>query len=204
VTEHPAIEDAEKAEDTEKAEESAHPHEQVRRSPLKRLAARGAWVQRVPGRWVWAASVVASVALVAALFVFMYRPLSQTGDDAAKSAVTAATEGTAAVYSYASDTIDRDVAAAKSHLTGDFLTQYEKDSATGAVAAAKSKAVRTTGVVTGAAVKQLRPDSADVLVFLNLTSATEDAPATQLTAGSLVVTLAKVDGKWLISAMKPV
>ncbi|MDT5096133.1 MAG: Mce-associated rane protein [Mycobacterium sp.] len=185
ASEAPSIEDVEETETAHKAERTSR----VVRVPLSAL--------------VWGVAVLVSVGLLVGLGYFWWWPDRQTTDTVQQAVRDTAKDGVTAVYSYASDTIDRDIANAKSRLTGDMLTEYEKNASSGAVAAAKSKAVRATGVVTGAAVKQLRPDSADVLVFLNLTSATQDSPATQLGTGSLMVSLSKVDGKWLISAMQP-
>lgn len=182
--------------------ESADSDDEVRPGRMTRIRAL---VGRVRGgRWRWAGAVVAAVALFAALAYFLYWPDQQMDEDAARSAVTAASEGTIAVYSYASTSVDRDIAAAKSHLTGEFLTQYERD-ASGAVASiAKQKAMKTNAAVTAAAVSQLRPDSADVLVFMNQTTTTLDSPGPSMASRSVMVTLSKVDGKWLISSIKPV
>lgn len=176
-----------------------------RRKAVKRFA--GGLARRVQsrlGRGLWVVLVVGSVSLVAALAYFVYRPDQQTDAAAAKSAIAAASEGTVAVYSYASNTVDHDIASAKSHLTGDFLAQYEREASTGVAAVAKQKPMKTSAAVVGAAVSRLRPDSADVLIFLNQTTTAMGAPGPSMSAGSLLVSVSKVDGKWLISAMKPV
>jgi Mce-associated membrane protein len=176
-----------------------------RRDAVKRFA--GKLARRLPsrlGRGLWVALVVGAVSLLAALAYFVYRPDQQTDAAAASSAITAASEGTAAVYTYASNTVDRDIAAAKSHLTGDFLAQYDHEATTAVAAVAKQKPMKTSAAVVGAAVTRLRPDSADVLIFLNQTTTIVGAPGPAMSVGSLLVSLSKIDGKWLISAMKPV
>ncbi|MBV8967429.1 MAG: twin-arginine translocation pathway signal [Mycobacteriaceae bacterium] len=175
------------------------------RGRLRRLA--GTITRRLPDRLgpaVWIVLVVASLALFASLAYFMYRPDKQTDDAANRAALAAASEGTVAVYSYASNTVDRDIDAAKTHLTGDFLAQYERDSKTGVAAVAKQKPMKTSATVVAAAVSQLRPSSAEVLIFLDQTTTTVGAPGPTMSVGSLVVSLSKVNGKWLISAMKPI
>ena len=179
-----------------------------RRDAVKRFA--GSLARRLRGRlgrglWVlWVVLVVGSVSLVAALEYFLYRPDQQTDAAAESSAIAAASDGTVAVYTYASNTVDHDIAAAKSHLTGDFLAQYDREAASGVAAVAKQKPMKTSAAVVGAAVSRLRPDSADVLIFLNQTTTAVGAPGPSMSVGSLLVSLSKVDGKWLISAMKPV
>jgi Mce-associated membrane protein len=49
----------------------------------------------------------------------------------------------------------------------------------------------------------LRPNTASVLVYINQSTTTADNPEPMLTASSVVVTMSKVDGKWLISAFNP-
>jgi Mce-associated membrane protein len=200
VTEQPSIEQVEKTGHDESADD-----DQVGRAPMKGVARRLARrLQSRLGPLMWLLPAVACVLLFAGLAVFVYRPDQQTDDAAARSAITAASDGTVAVYSYASNTVDRDIASAKSHLTGDFLAQYEREAKNGVEAVAKQKVMKTSAAVVGAAVSRLRPDSADVLVFLNQTTTTVDAPGPSMSVGSLIVSLSKVDGKWLISAMKPV
>ena len=176
-----------------------------RREAVKRFA--GSLARRVQsrlGRGRWVVLVVSAVSLVAALAYFMYRPDQQTDAATAKSAIAAASDGTVAVYSYASNTVDHDIASAKSHLTGDFLAQYEREASKSVAAVAKQKAMKTSAAVVGAAVSRIRPDSADVLIFLDQTTEAVGAPGPSMSVGSLLVSLSKVDGKWLISAMKPV
>ena len=72
------------------------------------------------------ASVIAAVGLAACLFVLQYRPDRQIDDAAAQRAIQAASDGAVASLSYSSESMDRDFARAKSHLTGDFLAYYDK------------------------------------------------------------------------------
>ena len=166
--------------------------------------ADGKRVVRVPlSALIWVALVVASVGLLVGLFFFQYRPDQQTNDAAAQSAVAAAKDGTVAVYTYSANTIDHDIASAQSHLTGDFLSQYKQYVQSPAPTDAKKNAVKTAATVVGAALMDMHPGSAQVVLFINQTTMSAQNPATSLASRSIVVTLAKVDGKWLISSMKP-
>jgi Mce-associated membrane protein len=148
--------------------------------------------------------VVASATLAACLLYFQYLPDRDTDAAAAKSALTAASEGTVAILSYSPETLDRDFSSAKSRLTGDFLSYYSKFTEQIVAPAAKQKSVKTNAVVVRAAVSELHPDSAVVLVFVNQSTVSKDRPEPSLTSSSVLVTLTKADGKWLISSFNPV
>jgi Mce-associated membrane protein len=60
-----------------------------------------------------------------------------------------------AMLTYAPETVDSDVAAARSHLTGNFLSYYETFSRQVVAPASKQKALKTTADVVGAAVADL-------------------------------------------------
>jgi Mce-associated membrane protein len=107
-----------------------------------------------------------------------------------------------AVLSYAPDNLDRSFAKAKSYLTGNFLAYYTKF--TEQIAAiAQQKQVTETAQVVRAAVSELHPDSAVVLVFINQTATSKAKPEPQTTASSARVTVTKVKGSWLISQLDP-
>ncbi len=153
---------------------------------------------------VWTALVVASMLTLAGLLYFQYRPDRQTDDAAAQAAVAAAKDGTAAVYTYSADTLDRDISSAKSYLTGDFLSEYQQYAQSPATAATKQNAVKTTATVAGAAPVEVHPGTAEVLVFVNQSTTSAQSPGPMQASRSVLVTLLKVDGKWLISSLKPV
>lgn len=147
---------------------------------------------------------VASAALAACMLYFWYRPDQATDAPAAKSAITAASEGTVAILSYSPDTFDRDFASAKSHLTGDFLSYYDHFTQQIVAPAARQKSVKASAVVVRAAVSELHSDSAVVLVFVNQSTVSADRPEPNLNSSSVLVTLTKGHGTWLISSFNPV
>ncbi|WP_372509605.1 twin-arginine translocation pathway signal [Mycobacterium alsense] len=153
---------------------------------------------------VLALLMIASLALFGALYWFSYRPDRATDAAAAKAAIAAASEGTVAVLSYSPDTLDRDFSSAKSHLTGDFLSYYDQFTQQIVAPAAKQKSVKTTAVVLRAAMADLRPDSAEVLLFVNQSTQSKDRPEPTFTNSSVSVKLTKANGKWLISSFNPV
>lgn len=148
--------------------------------------------------------LLASGGLAVWLYFKQYRPDEQTDHAAAQAAVNAAKDGTVALLSYKPDTLDQDFAAAKSHLTGDFLNYYDEFTRQIVTPAAKEKAVTTTAQVVQAAVSEIHPNSAVVLVFVNQSTTSKDRPDPSMAASSVLVSMTKVDGKWLITKFEPV
>ena len=148
--------------------------------------------------------LLVSGALAAWLYVDQYRPDEQTDAAAAQTAVDAARDGTVALLSYKPDTLNQDFAAAKSHLTGDFLNYYDQFTRQIVTPAAKEKALTTTAQVVGAAASELHPNSAVVLLFVNQATTSKDRPDPAMASSSVLVSLTKVHGKWLITKFQPV
>ncbi len=205
-------EEAEEADEADETEEAAEAKPVKRFSKYgKKLAGRKRRTGGVNGFWrgrVFSTSlallVVASAALAAALLYFQYRPDRATDAAAAKSAIAAASEGTVAILSYSPETLDRDFASARSHLTGDFLSYYNQFTDQIVAPAARQKSVKTTALVVRAALTELHPDSATVLVFVNQSTVSADRHEPSLSASSVLVKLTKADGKWLISSFDPI
>jgi Mce-associated membrane protein len=151
-----------------------------------------------------AVALIASASVAAWLYFSEYRPDQATGPDAAKVALDAATKGTVALLSYSPESLDKDFAAAKSHLTGDFLSYYTQFTEQIVAPAAKQKAVKTTASVVRAGVSELRPNSASVLVFVNQNTTSKENPDGAFAVSSVKVSLTKIDGAWLISSFDPV
>lgn len=148
--------------------------------------------------------LASSVALTIVLYVTQHRADTATDPAATSAVVRAASEGTAAVLSYKPDTLTQDLATAKSHLTGEFLTYYGKFSDEILMPAARERAVSTKASAVRAAAAEMHPDSAKVLVFVDQTTTSQDRPDAAQSASSVVVSMTKTDGKWLISAFEPV
>ena len=145
-----------------------------------------------------------SGALATWLYVVQYRPDEQTDTAAAQTAINAARDGTVALLSYKPDTLNQDFAAAKSHLTGDFLNYYDQFTKEIVTPAAKEKALTTTAQVVGAAATELQPNSAVVLLFVNQATTSKEQPDPAMASSSVLVSLTKVHGTWLITKFQPV
>ncbi|MEV0248086.1 twin-arginine translocation pathway signal [Nocardia sp. NPDC050712] len=162
------------------------------------------FLRAAPGAVALAVSTIAVVLAAATLVWSQYLPDRHTGDTNSAAALAAAKDGTVALLTYAPETLDRDFASAKSHLTGDFLTYYGQFTDQIVTPAARSKSVKTSAVVVRAAVSDLRPEAATVLVFINQTTTSSEKPEPAMTASSVRVALTKVEASWLISSFDPV
>jgi Mce-associated membrane protein len=148
--------------------------------------------------------LLASAGVATWLYFHQYRPDQQTTDAAANVALDAAKNGTVALLTYSPESLDKDFAAAKSHLTGDFLSYYTQFTEQIVTPAAKQKAVKTSAAVVRAAVSEIHPDSAVVLVFINQNTTSKENPDGSFAASAVKVGLKKINGTWLISAFDPV
>jgi Mce-associated membrane protein len=153
---------------------------------------------------VLALLLVVSGALAAWLYVVKYRPDQQTDAAVAQSAVDAARDGIVAVLTYKPETLSQDINAAKSHLTGDFLNYYDQFTRDVVTPAAQEKKLTTTAQVVGAAVSELHPKSAVVLLFVNQATVSKDRPDPAMASSTLLVSLTKLHDKWLISKFQPI
>ncbi|OBK39639.1 hypothetical protein A5658_23910 [Mycobacterium sp. 1245111.1] len=160
-------------------------------------------------RLTWRSTLLALIVVAAAVsaslvFFCQYRPERQTGDAVRHEAVQAASDGAVAVLSYASESLELDFARAHKHLTGDFLSYYDRFTGQVVTPAARKSHIKTTAQVVRVAASDVRPGSAVVLVFINQVTMSHDRPEPALNSSAVRVGLTKVDGVWLISSFDPV
>jgi Mce-associated membrane protein len=129
---------------------------------------------------------------------------SEQGAQAARAeSVRAAIDGTVALLSYRPDTVQKDLDAAKSRLTGTFLTAYTSLTNDVVIPGSKQKQISAVATVPAAASTAATADHAVVVLFVNQTIIVGQSAPTS-TASSVRVTLDKVVGRWLISQFDPV
>jgi Mce-associated membrane protein len=170
----------------------------------KSLIRRG--VGALVARWrlvTLTVAVVAAIALASASFFSQYRPNQQTNDSAVHAVIKAASDGTVALLSYSPETIDNDVAAGKSHLTGELLKYFSGFTQYFVTPAVRQQGIKATAAVLRAAAADMHPNSAVVLIFVHQTTTTKDKPDPVLSVNSVRVTLTKVNGSWLIAKFEP-
>lgn len=180
----------------EQEADSPAPIERVRRGVPPR-------VRRI-GAVVLAVLLLISGGVATWLYFKQYRPDQQTDAGVVQAVTGAASDGTRALLSYAADSLDNDFAAAKSHLGGDFLSYYDQFSKQSIAPVAKQKSMKSTAKVTGAAVSELHPDSAVVLVFVDRVTTTKDSPQPSVAVTSVLVGMSRINGNWLITKFTPV
>lgn len=171
-----------------------------------RLAAIRRRAHRYLARWrsiVATTLVIAAVGVAAGVYFFLYRPDQRVGDAAARRAIQAASDGATAALSYSYEHLNRDFNNAKSHLTGDFLTYYSKFADEAVAPMAQKGQLTASAKVIRAAVSELHPNSAVVLVFVDQTTASVHKKDPEKTQSSILVTLTKVNGSWLIAKFDP-
>jgi Mce-associated membrane protein len=160
------------------------------------------------GRRLLASALTVALAVSGAVIVWLYlevyQPDRQSSPAVANTVVKAASAATVAVLSYKPDTAQSDFATAKEHLTGGFLTYYDQFTQQVVAPAVQQKGVRTNATVVQAAISDLQPDSAVVLLFVNQATSSAQNPEPSMTASSVKVGLRKVHGDWLISSFDPV
>jgi Mce-associated membrane protein len=138
------------------------------------------------------------------LYFERYQPNRQTDPSVARAVISAASDGTVALLSYSPESLDKDFATAKSHLSGDFLSYYNQFTDQIVGPAAKEKSLKTTARVIGAAVSELHPNSAVVLVYVDQSTTSKDRPDPSESASSVLVSVTRVNGNWLITKFDPI
>ena len=181
-------------------------HADVESAGLEDVTAAGARVRRVqrlvPA--VLAVLLVVSAAFAGTAYFVWYRPDHQVGTVSADTVVKAASDGAVAMLTYAPESMDKDFANAKAHLTGDFLNYYTKFTETVVTPAVKEKAVKTQATIARAAVSELHQDTALVLAFINQVTVSKQNPDGSFAQSSVKIGMSKVNGNWLISAFDPI
>ena len=122
---------------------------------------------------------------------------------AAIESVVAAKDSTIVLLSYKSDSVEKDLEAAKARLTGKFKDSYSQLINDVVIPGAKRGHISTTAAVPAAVSVSASPDHAVTLLFVNQTAVVDKEPPSD-TASSVRVTLDKVGGRWLISGFDPV
>ena len=142
--------------------------------------------------------LVASTGFCAGYFFFVYRTDLQTDDAVAHQVIKVASDGAVALLSYSPGTLTQDFNNAKSLVTEDYLAYYQQFAEKIVGPAAMRGQVTTTATVIRAAVSELHPNSAVVLVFLKQKIASKEKPQPVVTSSKIEVSLTKVNGRWLI------
>jgi Mce-associated membrane protein len=137
--------------------------------------------------------------LAVAAGLLKWKDSSVRNTDLARSqSVVAARDSAVAVLSFRFDTVDRDVAAARERLTGEFRDIYTQRTQEELIPNAKERHVSATALVPGGASESATHNHAVVLLFVNQIIKIGDAAPANATS-SVRVTLDKIGERWLVS-----
>lgn len=122
-------------------------------------------------------------------------------DEAATAAVREEVEaGVKAIFSYDYSNLARTERAADSVLVGDAVVQYEASFAAARRQAQEQKLVRTT-TIRSTGVRELRGDTARLLVFLDQQTLRTETNEQNSSAAVLDIRAVKSDGRWKIASL---
>jgi Mce-associated membrane protein len=192
------------AEDTEQAEaaisDEADAEDEAQEGKPAKAKLRISWPQVV------AYGLLPGLALVLAAaggFLKWQDSSARAAQLARIESVAAAKDSTIALLSYKSDTVEKDLEAAKNRMTGAFKESYSQLINDVVIPGAKKGHISTTATVPAAASVSATANHAVTLLFVNQTAVVDKDPPTD-TVSSVRVTLDKVAGRWLISGFDPV
>ncbi|OAK56213.1 hypothetical protein A3K89_17185 [Rhodococcoides kyotonense] len=162
------------------------------------------WTPKVRRTALIVLAVLAAVSVVAMV-------MARQADGRAQSRIAAEQDGRAfavevvpKLLSYEFDTAEAHFAEVLDDLGGDFKTQFEEVGRTVIVPSARDRQVVTTAEVIESAVVKSEDNSAELLLFLNQTTTSSDAPETKLDGSRVHVRVERSDDRWLITEMTPV
>jgi Mce-associated membrane protein len=155
---------------------------------------------------VFAYGILPGLALVLALGAGYFRWSTGSADDLALAraeSVQAAREDAVALLSYHADSVDKDLAAARERLTGEFKDAYAELTRQVVVPGAKEKHISSVAKVNAAASVSVTDNHAVALVYVDQTVTIGTGAPTD-TQPVVRMTLDKVNGRWLVSRFDPV
>lgn len=129
--------------------------------------------------------------------------VARTTQETGNQAVAAAKDIVPAMLSYKPDTVDQDLAAPRTRMTGAFKDSYAKLITDIVAPGAKRGKISAVATVPGAALVSANDHNAEVLVFVDQTTTVDTGPPTN-TASSVKVSLQKIGQQWFLSGFVPI
>lgn len=198
-------EDVKAAEELDSATEVAQQESDVTESSTGVQPKAGRATRSIAWSRVWAYGILPALALALAVGAGYLKWSAGAADDLARArteSVQAARDDTVALLTYHADTVDKDLAAARERLTGEFKDAYGELTRQVVVPGAKEKHISSVAKVNAAASVSVTENHAVALVYVDQT-VTIGAGAPTDTQPVVRVTLDKVDGRWLVSRFEP-
>ncbi len=124
-------------------------------------------------------------------------------ESGASETVKAASEATTAMLSYKADSVEQDLHAAQTRLTGSFKDSYVQLTNDVVIPGAKAQHISAVARISAAGSSSVTPNHAVVLLFVNQTVVIgKEAPTD--TASVVRVSMDRVGDRWLVSAFEPI
>ena len=108
------------------------------------------------------------------------------------------------LLSYNSDTVDDDLARAAEGASGTFQDSFAEFGSKTVAPQSKEQGISTKARVVDVGVRSVAADRAELLMFVDQITTSIARPAPASTSSRVEVTLDRVEGTWLVSAMTPV
>jgi Mce-associated membrane protein len=159
-------------------------------------------------------AVVVAIVVAVLLAVVAQRVSAQTASNhgqgvdisgpAAQAIEATASSEVRATLTYSYQTLQANFATAEKGLTPAFRTSYEHTTATSVTPlATKYHAISSATVIAGG-VSAATSDTATVLLFVDQTVRNTQLKTPRLDQSRLVVSMQKIDGRWLVSQLSPI
>lgn len=171
-----------------------------------RLVSRRSAARRVGDRRRRRAQSLIAVAvalLLLATVSYVHARLDAT-EAGGHDARTSASSSIQRLLSYSPSTSEEDVSKDLNLLTGTFRSEFENLMLHKVVPAAKAAGITARATVTGSAVVSETPDRAVLLLFVSVSSSTDDAAEPSVAASQVRVNVDKEGGSWRISKIQPI
>ncbi|OBK98174.1 hypothetical protein [Mycobacterium sp. 1165178.9] len=198
-------EDVKAAEELDSATEVAQQESDATQSSTGVRPKAGGATRSIAWSRVLAYGILPALALALAVGAGYLKWSAGAADDLARArteSVQAARDDTVTLLTYHADTVDKDLAAARERLTGEFKDAYGELTRQVVVPGAKEKHISSVAKVNAAASVSVTENHAVALVYVDQT-VTIGAGAPTDTQPVVRVTLDKVDGRWLVSRFEP-
>lgn len=151
---------------------------------------------------VWGVVIVLLAVGVGALW---WQDRQQSDAETAREAALAvASEQARAILSYRHDSVDDDLSAAQTGLTGSFKDDFGRLAREVIARAAKQGEITTSAKVVSSAVVSATPTEVVALLFVTQTTTSEALAEPRIDGSRLRVALTLVDDWWLVSDLKPI
>jgi Mce-associated membrane protein len=149
------------------------------------------------------ALVIVALAVAVGFLWYGHRQ-DQLAEQARSEAVDAASRQAVAMLAYDFANVDSQLAAAADGITGSFRDDYTALVEETIAPGAKEKQLTVQVTVQAGAPVSTTPTEAVVLLYLNQTTTSAEAPDARTSGSRVRVSLQKVDDRWLVDQLTPV